>query len=230
MLSIDLPSCSPEVICHTPSSFFSSVLAAASSPPGDRPTPRRDTPTKIASPQCVRIAYLHALNNGPDRGRLHRFSLDSAWRGSRRATPGRIGDGADRRRSASDANILPRQRSLTKLRSSRASAHRRRIPDHGVSRLPSRRRRGLRRPAGGVSWIVAAGGSSPPACPGPRGTPRVPLAEILAARKVEIGAGIDRLKAAPDTPRPCYPRATPADSPPHRPDVPARPPGALAAP
>src|SRR5262245_51266892 len=92
MRSIGLPACSPEVICHTPSSFFSSVLAAASSPPGDRPTQRRDTPTKIASPQCVRIAYLHALTNGPDLGRLHRFSLDSAWGGSRRATPGRIGD------------------------------------------------------------------------------------------------------------------------------------------
>src|SRR5215831_12464074 len=93
MLSIDLPSFSPEVICHTPSSFFSSVLAAASSPPGDRPTQRRDTPNKIASPQCVLIAYLHALNNGPDLGRLHRFSPDSAWRGSRRATPGTGGGG-----------------------------------------------------------------------------------------------------------------------------------------
>src|SRR5262249_8427015 len=86
MLSTDLPSCSPEVICHTPSSFFSSVLAAASSPPGGRPTQRRDTPNNIARPQSLLMAYLHALNNGPDLGRPRRFSLDGAWRGSRRAT------------------------------------------------------------------------------------------------------------------------------------------------
>src|SRR5262249_15501072 len=74
----------PDVICHTPSSFFSSVLAAASSAPGARPTQRRDTPNNIARPQCVLIAYLHALNNGPDLGRSRRFLPDSAWSGSRR--------------------------------------------------------------------------------------------------------------------------------------------------
>src|SRR5262249_3376100 len=75
--------------CHTPSSFFSSVLAA-SSPPGGRPTQRRATPNNIARPQCVLLAYLHALNNGPDLGRPRRFSPACGWRGSRRATPGRL--------------------------------------------------------------------------------------------------------------------------------------------
>src|SRR5262245_18139539 len=93
MLSIDLPSFSPEVICHTPSSFFSSVLAAALSPPGGRPTQRRDTPNNIGRPQCVLTAYLHALNNGPDLGRPRRFSLACAWRGSRRGYRSRLEDG-----------------------------------------------------------------------------------------------------------------------------------------
>src|SRR5262245_31292437 len=85
MWSIDLPSCLPEVICHTPSSFFSSVLAA-SSPPGDCPPQRRDKPNRAARPPYVLIAYLHALNDEPGPGRLRRFSPDGPWRGSRRAT------------------------------------------------------------------------------------------------------------------------------------------------